>query len=72
MHELGYDLGENLFKLVALMDQRHADLKEIAALRLAGHTVPEIARQLDTAVRTVERRLEWIKEIWQNNRNEQC
>jgi DNA-directed RNA polymerase specialized sigma24 family protein len=39
-------------------------LRAIAVLKMAGHTVDEIAQQLGTTKRTVERRLGMIRMIW--------
>src|SRR5262249_5020823 len=47
--------------LVALDDKT---LEQIAVWRMEGWTNEEIARQLNCAVRTVERKLERIRAIW--------
>ncbi|MCL2348016.1 MAG: ECF-type sigma factor [Planctomycetaceae bacterium] len=47
--------------LKRLNDER---LYEIAVLTLEGKTVPEIAEQLGCVRRTIERKLERIREIW--------
>jgi RNA polymerase sigma factor (sigma-70 family) len=41
-----------------------AECREVALLRVEGRTVEEIARQIDRTPRTVERRLERIRELW--------
>jgi RNA polymerase sigma factor (sigma-70 family) len=40
-------------------------LQQIALLKMAGHTDKEIAAQLDCGLRTVERKLERIRRIWE-------
>jgi DNA-directed RNA polymerase specialized sigma24 family protein len=47
-----------------LLDQLDPELRRIAQLRLDGYTNAEIAAQLGCALRTVERRLELIRQIW--------
>jgi DNA-directed RNA polymerase specialized sigma24 family protein len=49
---------------VHLLDQLAPELRRIAQLRLDGYTNAEIAAQLNCALRTVERRLELIRQIW--------
>jgi RNA polymerase sigma factor (sigma-70 family) len=41
-------------------------LRKVALLKLAGHTVQEIARETDCAYRTVKRRLAQIRQAWQS------
>jgi RNA polymerase sigma factor (sigma-70 family) len=40
------------------------ELRTVAILRLYGYTVPEIAERMRCVTRTVERRLEGIRDIW--------
>ena len=47
-----------------LLDQLEPALRQIAQLRLDGHTNIEIAARQGCALRTVERRLELIRRIW--------
>ena len=47
-----------------LLDRLEPELRQIAQLRLDGYTNAEIAAQLGCALRTVERRLELIRRIW--------
>jgi RNA polymerase sigma factor (sigma-70 family) len=47
-----------------LLDRLDPELRRIAQLRLDGYTNAEIAAQLGCALRTVERRLELIRQIW--------
>jgi len=42
------------------------ELQEIAAMKMESHTNEEIARHLGCTVRTVGRRLELIRSIWQS------
>jgi RNA polymerase sigma factor (sigma-70 family) len=47
-----------------LLDRLDPPLRQIAQLRLDGYTNVEIAERLRCALRTVERRLELIRRIW--------
>ena len=47
-----------------LLDRLEPALRQIAQLRLDGYTNIEIAARLGCALRTVERRLELIRRIW--------
>jgi RNA polymerase sigma factor (sigma-70 family) len=47
-----------------LLDRLDPEQRRIAQLRLDGYTNAEIAAQLGCALRTVERRLELIRQIW--------
>lgn len=47
-----------------LMDQLPDDLRSVADMKLDGHTQAEIAKTLGIAERTVERRVNRIREIW--------
>ncbi len=50
-----------------LLDQLNdARLNEIAIMRLEGYTNEEIASHLDCAVRTVERKIMRIRDIWES------
>lgn len=40
------------------------ECRDVAFLRMDGHSNAEIAEQLDVAVRTVERRLAYIRRVW--------
>lgn len=40
------------------------DLRQVALLRLEGHTTAEIACKLDRSTATIKRRLQRIREIW--------
>ena len=60
--ELAAMLVENTQQLLAALDDDN--LRQIACLKLEGWTNDEIAQQLDCVRRTVERRLERIREKW--------
>jgi DNA-directed RNA polymerase specialized sigma24 family protein len=49
---------------IRLLDRLDPALRQIAQLRLDGYTNIEIATRLGCALRTVERRLELIRRIW--------
>jgi DNA-directed RNA polymerase specialized sigma24 family protein len=42
------------------------ELKLVALLRMEGFTTPEIGRSLDRAPRSIERKLQMIRNIWEN------
>jgi DNA-directed RNA polymerase specialized sigma24 family protein len=54
-------VAENCARLLERLDPAP---RQIAQLKLEGHTNPEIAQRLDCGLRTVERRLELIRRIW--------
>ena len=41
------------------------NLKAIAVLKMEGYAVEEIAQRLNTAKRTIERRLQMIRTCWE-------
>ena len=47
-----------------LMRRLPPECREVVLLRLEGQTVEEIARRIDRTPRTVERRLERVRELW--------
>ena len=47
-----------------LLDRLDPELQQLAQLRLDGYTNAEIAARLGCALRTIERRLELIRRIW--------
>jgi RNA polymerase sigma factor (sigma-70 family) len=59
--ELAAMLAEECAGLLSQLDERK---RPIALLKMEGFTNQEIADQLDLAVRTVERRLEQIRQRW--------
>ncbi|HTM52946.1 MAG TPA: ECF-type sigma factor [Pirellulales bacterium] len=59
--ELAAMLAEDCAGLLARLDERQ---RPIALLKMENYTNQEIAEQLDIALRTVERRLEQIRELW--------
>jgi len=48
-----------------LLGQLEPDLQTLALAKMDGHTNEEVAEQLQCSVRTVERRLHLIREIWE-------
>lgn len=48
-----------------LLEQLTPELRRIALLKMEGHTVDEIAREVGSTRRTVERRLQIIRKTWQ-------
>jgi DNA-directed RNA polymerase specialized sigma24 family protein len=59
--ELSAMLAENCEQMLGRLDRVQ---RKIADLKLEGHTNAEIATRLDCGLRTVERRLELIRQIW--------
>jgi len=49
---------------VLMSKLRDSRLRNIAGLRIEGHTIPEIAEKLSIAKRSVERKLKLIRERW--------
>jgi DNA-directed RNA polymerase specialized sigma24 family protein len=60
---LAAEVAEQCGRLLAALGD--ADLRRIALLRMDGHTVDEVADQLDVASRTVKRKLHIIRGIWE-------
>lgn len=60
--ELAAQMAEEYERLLAQLDG--PGLRQIAILKMEGYTTPEIAVQLDCAPRTVDRRLQLIRDIW--------
>jgi RNA polymerase sigma factor (sigma-70 family) len=48
-----------------LLDPLSEELQSVARMKLDGHTVQEIATRLGTSPRTIERRLESIRRLWE-------
>ena len=61
--EFAAEFAEQYRRLFEVL--RDEDLRRIAVWKLEGHTVDEIAAQLGCARRTVARRLELIRTLWQ-------
>lgn len=55
--------AEELDRLLGVLNP---ELRRLAVLKLEGHTNVEIAKKLACAVRTVERRVDRIRERWQD------
>ncbi len=59
--ELAAMLAENYARL---LDRLDAEQRQIAEMKLAGFTNPEIAAKLGCGLRTIDRRLQLIRRIW--------
>ena len=62
--DLSMEIADQIRKLLDLLPD--AELRQIALAKLEGATHAEIAAQLGCSVRTVERRLEYIRKIWKH------
>ncbi len=60
--ELANIMAETCERLFLLLND--ATLTNVALLKMEGHTNEEISRQLDCTVRTVERKVERIRQKW--------
>lgn len=60
--EFSAQVAEEFERLIALLDD--SSLKSVAVWKLEGYTSAEIAPRLSCTVRTVERKLRSIREIW--------
>jgi DNA-directed RNA polymerase specialized sigma24 family protein len=60
--EFALEVTEECQRLLDLLDDE--SLRQVASLKLAGYTNPEIARELAVVERTVERKLERIRKLW--------
>jgi len=47
------------------------DLRSVARALLAGYTAPEMARRLSCSLRTIERRLQRIRQYWVTGQEDQ-
>ncbi|MDX1928012.1 MAG: sigma-70 family RNA polymerase sigma factor [Pirellulaceae bacterium] len=66
--ELQLITDESFEKLLAALDATgDLDLKRLALLKLENHPATELAAELGCTVRTVQRKLKTIREIWQAN-----
>jgi RNA polymerase sigma factor (sigma-70 family) len=66
--ELQLITDESFEKLLAALDATgDTDLKRLALLKLENHPATELAAELGCTVRTVQRKLKTIREIWQAN-----
>jgi len=63
--EVAAELAENYAALIELLSD--AELKQIVALKMESWTNAEIADRMKCATRTVERKLERIREKWQSH-----
>ena len=60
--QLAAELAEQCHRLLDLLQDE--DLRSIALLKMEGYTNEEIAKRLQCVPRTVERKLERIREKW--------
>jgi RNA polymerase sigma factor (sigma-70 family) len=66
--EVAVLLADEIERLLALLpDDPNADLRAVAALKLEAHSNAAIANQLKLSERTVERRLQAIRDLWQGS-----
>ncbi len=61
--EFAAQVAEEYQRLLQLLDD--AELEQVAIRKLEGYTVKEIAAQLQLMPRTVQRRLQLIRHIWE-------
>lgn len=66
--ELAAEIGDTYEEMLGRLGD-DAMLRQIVALKLEGFTNAEIAEQLDCTTRTIERKLQRIREQWQTNSN---
>jgi DNA-directed RNA polymerase specialized sigma24 family protein len=63
--EFAAELSDNLQRLLQLLDETgDLDLRQIALLKMEGHSSAEIAQQLACATRSVERKMHVITRLW--------
>lgn len=62
-----HELRDEMERLLRLLPSE--TLRQIALWRLEGHSVEEIARQLEVTTRTIERKLVLIRELWADEFN---
>ena len=62
------EVADECERLLASLDSD--DLRQVAILKMEGFTNAEIAERLDCAPRTVDRRLQLIRDLWADKLNE--
>jgi RNA polymerase sigma factor (sigma-70 family) len=68
--EFTVQLAEELDRLLVLLDKTgDSTLRQVALAKMDGETTTEIAEQLGCARRTVERKLQLITRLWQEDCN---
>jgi DNA-directed RNA polymerase specialized sigma24 family protein len=61
--EFAAEVADECRRLLALLDDR--ELEELALARMEGYTVEEIAQRLGYVVRSIKRKLQRIRSIWE-------
>lgn len=64
------DVDELLETLEKALGQLAPGIREIATLRMQGHSIAEIAEKMDSSKATVERRLKIARERWRVDQND--
>ncbi|QDV18895.1 RNA polymerase sigma factor [Gimesia panareensis] len=68
--EFTVQLAEELERLLDLLDKTgDSTLRQVALAKMEGETTTEIAEQLNCARRTIERKLQLITRLWQEDCN---
>lgn len=68
--EFAVQLAEELEQLLTLLDKTgDSTLRQVALGKMQGETTTEIAQSLECARRTVERKLQLITRLWQEDCN---
>ena len=68
--EFAVQLAEELERLLDLLDKTgDSTLRQVALAKMEGETTTEIAEQLSCARRTIERKLQLITRLWQEDCN---
>ena len=62
--EFSIQVAEELNRLLAMLED--PTLQSVAVWKMEGYTSAEIAPRLDCTVRTVERKLRLIRQIWED------
>jgi DNA-directed RNA polymerase specialized sigma24 family protein len=62
--ELAAQMAEDYQRLLRLLDDD--DLRRVAVARMEGHTIDEIAAQTGCAPRSVKRKLQVIRTLWEH------
>jgi hypothetical protein len=63
--EFAFQIAEEWERLFALLDK--SELRTVALWKMEGYTTEEIARKLDCTPRTVFRKLDIIRGLWEKS-----